>query len=443
MRLISTRGASTPVDLRTALLAGTAPDGGLYVPEQLAPIAADALAAIAETPAAEPTDLRPVARLAARHLLAGDLAPATIDDVVDRALDFPVPRVELGSGLALLELFWGPTLAFKDVGARFMAHLLRELVTDIALEPYTVLAATSGDTGSAVAQAFHGLAGFRVVVLFPAQGVSAAQRRQFSTLGGNVRAVALHGTFDDCQGLVKGAFADPELRTARLVSANSINIGRLLPQAFYHLNLALRQRPRSGRPLAVVVPSGNFGNVAAGLLAKRLGAPIDHLIAATNANDVVPVWLETGGDLKPRPSVATVSNAMDIGNPSNVERIRWLYGDDLEALRRDLSAVSVSDEQTLQTMAAVHREHSLLIDPHTAVGVHAATSLRSRLPGHDFVVLATAHAAKFADVVVRATGVEPSMPPALDRVMRVPEQVEEVAPDIRDLRSLILGPFGS
>ena len=312
MKLVSTGGESPAADVRTALIQGLAPDGGLYLPERMDPIDASILAGLLGQ------SFSVVSRVVARHLLGSTIPPADLDRIVDAALNFEVPLVALSDDLYVLELFHGPTLAFKDVGARFMAQLMGYLNSEDEA-PLTILAATSGDTGSAVAQAFFGVPGIRTVILFPKDKVTPLQERQFSTLGGNVHVLEVEGTFDDCQRLVKSAFSDPTLRDAvRLSSANSINIGRLLPQIFYYF-YAAAQLPTETAPL-FSVPSGNFGNLTAGLMAKRLGLASRGFVAVTNVNDVVPEYLRTGV-VRPRPSTPTISNAMDVGNPSNLARI--------------------------------------------------------------------------------------------------------------------------
>lgn len=323
----TTRGAA-PVDLAEAIFRGLAPDGGLYVPSVVPDLVATA--SVPDLSSAGEADLRPIARWAA-PLLFPSQPPNMLDRVVERAFPFSVPVVEVEPGRFVLELFHGPTHAFKDVGARFMAALMGEL-DEAPHPPRTVLVATSGDTGGAVADAFHGMPGYRVVVLFPRVGVSERQRRQMTTLGDNVHALSVEGTFDDCQRMVKGAFADADLASRyRLTSANSINIARLLPQLFYYLHAAHRmtawpQRSMSGETAGptFVVPSGNLGNLCAGLLARAAGMPARGFVAATNANRAFADFL-AGSPFEPRPSVVTSSSAMDVGDPSNLERIRWLH----------------------------------------------------------------------------------------------------------------------
>jgi len=422
---VSTRGAG-PVSFRVALLAGVAPDGGLWVPSSVPPLPGP-------PPSSLVGDFTGTAAWAARAILGRIAPPDVLESVVRGALDFPVPLVAIEPGIHVLELFHGPTLAFKDVGARFMAGMMRALDPDPAQER-TILVATSGDTGSAVAHAFRGAERTRVVVLFPEHGVSERQRRQMTTLGRNVRAVAVAGSFDDCQRMVKAAFADAELaERARLTSANSINVGRLLPQALYYVHAAATLG-WDARP-TFVVPSGNLGNLTGGLLAMRAGMPTSGFVAACNANRVFPDYLATR-ILETRPSIPTASNAMDVGDPSNLERIRWMYGGDVGALARDVRATSVDDARTRETIRQVHRRTGYVLDPHGAVAFAAALELPTvQAP---LVVLATAHPAKFPDVVEEATGVRTQAPARLAAVMDAPERVERIAPDGAALRDLIL-----
>ena len=438
MRFVSTEARAPSVTLSEALLEGPAPDGGLYVPERL-----DALAD-AEVSALRGQPFNAIALSLGRRLFGAEVSVEELAPLLEAALDFPVPLVEIEPGVYCLELFHGPTLAFKDIAARVMARLLSRFVS-AGRPTTTVLVATSGDTGSAVAHAFSGLPGFRVCVLYPRGLVTEAQRRLFTTLGGNVTAVAVDGTFDDCQRLARRAFADPDLRRRRpLASANSINIGRLLPQVFYYFH-AWAQLPDAvagarRADLVVSTPSGNFGNLTAGLLAKRLGLPVSRFVAATNVNDVVPRYLRTGR-LRPRTSTATISNAMDVGDPSNFARVLHLYsgGDDPPAaLRRDVAGHAFDDAATRAAMRDVYERCGYLLDAHTAVGyLGLKAELEAR--GGTGIVLATAHPAKFVDVVRDAVGIEPSAPPALTRSAALPERIVTISDEYRALRDLLDG----
>ncbi len=421
----STRGAP-PVSFSEALFRGLAPDGGLYVPEdaeRLDDAPPDADAAFGRT-----------ALWTARRLLSGAVNEAVLERIVGEALDFPVPLVPVEDGVYVLELFHGPSLAFKDVGARFMARAMAELHPGDGGR-HTILVATSGDTGSAVARAFHGLEGYRVVVLFPKDGISERQRRQMTTLGGNVTAVAVEGTFDDCQRLVKAAFADEALRARHgLTSANSINVGRLLPQSFYYVHAAVRLG-WSDAPASFVVPSGNLGNLTGGLLAHRLGMPARRFLAASNANRVFPEYLDSGA-FHPRPSVPTISNAMDVGDPSNFERIRMLFGDDIGLLGQTVSGAWCSDEETRSCIADVHRRTGYVLDPHTAVA-YRALEKSGELGAAPAVVLATAHPAKFPEVVEEAIGRRLEIPEALARALRGEEHSVTMPPELSALAELM------
>jgi threonine synthase len=430
LRYVSTEGKTPETTLREALFRGLAPDGGLYMPAPLPRLSAGDLAHVREI------QWPGIASFLAHRLLAGAVDAEAVDSVVERAFDFPLPLLPLTDRIHLLDLSRGPTLAFKDVGARFMAHLMAHFREDEA-EPLTILTATSGDTGGAVAHAFLGLPGIRVVVLFPDGKVSTRQERQFSTLGENVRAVAVQGDFDDCQRMAKDAFRDSELRNAlSLSSANSINVGRFLPQSFYFVHAWGRIRP-APLPLLFSVPSGNFGNLAAGLMAKAMGLPDVTFLAATNANDGVPRYLRTGR-FRPRPSRRTLSTAMDVGNPSNLARILHLYRRDLDRLRSDLTGRSVTDLETRDTIRRVHHECGHVLDPHTAVGFMALERELEARPGTTGVLLATASPAKFAEVVEPIIGEPLPVPEALARGLAAERRVTPMAPESAALREFLL-----
>jgi threonine synthase len=366
------------------------------------------------------------------RLLADELGHEPVARAAREALDFPVPLVPVKPGIFALELFHGPTLAFKDFGARFFAAVL-ELVREPG-QPVTILTATSGDTGAAVARAFWRRPGVRVVVLYPRGRVSALQELQLVTLGENVTALAVDGAFDDCQALVKAAFADADL-TARhgLTSANSINVARLLPQTLYYAEaVAALRRLGIAEPPVIAVPSGNFGNLCAGLLARAMGLPVKAFVAATNANTTVPEYLDTG-EYRIRPSVATLSNAMDVGAPNNWERIEYLFQGDLDALRRVLRWGARSDEETERSIRDL-RAQGYLADPHAAV---AYGVLKDRLsPGETGVFLGTAHTAKFLPVYEKM-GIEISIPPVLSELQGRPFLAREIPNDFGALREAL------
>jgi threonine synthase len=426
MDWISSRGASPPVKFIDALFAGTAPDGGLYMPERIDPLPAGALRRV------QGADLVTIGTVVGAHLLRGEITEAQLEPLVRDALDFPVPLVQVTDRVWALELFHGPTLAFKDVGARVQARLLHHFTDGT---PLTILVATSGDTGSAVAQAFHRVPDTRVVVLYPAGQVSDVQEAQMASMGDNILAVAVDGTFDDCQRLVKTAFADDELRAhVWLTPANSINLGRLLPQVFYYFLVSAVGGDRG--PL-VAVPSGNFGDLTAGLIAKRLGLQVQHFVAATNVNDAVPRYLESGL-YDPKDSIRTVANAMDVGAPSNFERMQWLYGGDLDALRRDVTGFAYEDARVVAEIGHVYRQHGYVLDPHGAIGWLALNdALRSADPADVGVFLATAHPAKFREVVEPAIGQAVPLPPVLAEVITRPRSSMKLSSDYADLRALL------
>ena len=399
MNWISTRGTAPPVPFIDALFGGTAVDGGLYVPERIDPLPPATLSSLCDA------DLIERATRVGSHLFAGEISEPQFRELIVDALDFPVPLVQVTDRIWALELFHGPTLAFKDIGARVQARLLHHFTDGT---PLTILVATSGDTGSAVAQAFHGVPDTRVVVLYPAGQISDVQEAQMASLGGNIRALAIGGTFDDCQRLVKRAFADDDLRKhVWLTPANSINVGRLLPQVFYYFTVLTLGNPY------VSVPSGNFGNLTAGLIAKRLGLPVQRFVAATNINDVVPAYLKSGV-YEPRPSIHTVANAMDVGAPSNFERIQWLYGGDHDAICRDIVGAVFDDTRVVAEIGNAYRQHGYLLDPHGAIAWLALNQvLADAPPDTRGVFLATAHPAKFREVVEPAIGKTVPLPKQL------------------------------
>ncbi len=410
MKYRSTLHRSPEVSLREAVLRGSAPDGGLYMPVEIPHLKPSFLKGLSSL-------TLPEIALEVGGLFTGDEIPAPVLlNIATDAFNFPAPLVAIGDRLHILELFHGPTLAFKDFGARFMARLMGYFVQESG-QQLTVIVATSGDTGSAVAHAFLGVPGIRVVILYPTGRVSDAQEKQLTTLGQNITALEVSGSFDDCQRLAKQALVDPVVtEKLTITSANSINIARLIPQSFYYFSAVAQLGQPESLP-AFAVPSGNFGNLTGGLLAKRTGLGVAQFIAATNANDVFPEFLRSGKML-PRASRHTISNAMDVGNPSNFARIIDLYDNDLQAIRRDIWGCSFSDEETLRVMHDVEERHGYVLDPHTAVGVlgwqsFAKQNHRATNGATNGIVLATAHPAKFAETVARATGVQPEMPERL------------------------------
>ena len=446
MQVCSTRDPAARLSFSAALLAGLPPDGGLYQPAP-PPDLRRQIAALPEHASFVQVAATLSAALFAEELAARDGGPAgAARALAEAAFPFAPGLSWLSDGIALLELFHGPTCAFKDFGAAYLAALLERGIAGGAGDSgpagaarAVVLVATSGDTGGAVARAFRGRAGIEVVLLYPSGRISRLQEQQLTALGGNVHALEVAGSFDDCQRLVKRALADPELvAAARLCPANSINLGRLLPQAFYYVFAGLRLRAR-GRP-RFCVPSGNFGNLTAGVYAAQWGLPVAGFWAATNRNDVVPQYLDSGA-WSPHASFATLSNAMDVGDPSNFERIRARWNHDPAALQANLQGCAVSDDDTLATIRQVYRRDGRLLDPHTAVGVAAARRLRAAGAGgagEPVVVLATADAGKFPETVRRATGVTPPVPQPLQELMERPTHATPLQPRFPELRAFIL-----
>ncbi len=431
MRYRSTSRKAPLTSLRGAVLRGLAPDGGLYMPAEIARHSPEELEEFRGLPFTE------VCFRVARPFATPDVPEEVLWQVVSEAINFPVNLVSLSPGLHILELFHGPTLAFKDFGARFMARLMGYFVRG-ETRPLTVLVATSGDTGSAVAHGFLRVPGIRVVILYPSKRISEAQEKQFTTLGENITALEVAGTFDDCQRLVKQAFSDTELnKHAWLTSANSINIGRLLPQMFYHV-AAYRQLPVASVPLIVSVPSGNFGNLTAGIFAKRIGLPVAKYVASTNANDVVPEYLRSG-EFRPRPATATFSNAMDVGNPNNFPRLLDLCRNRLEYLQKEIWGHGATDEETLAAMKVLHDKFGYIADPHTAVGVLGweAYKLEHAEPAQG-LVLATAHPAKFADVVMKAIGTAPPLPDRLAAYLKREKLSLPISSSYDDFKQFLL-----
>ncbi len=430
MKFVSTRGGTPPTGIDAALIAGLAPDGGLYVPESIP--AFDASAAHAASPSLAATAAEALAPYFAESSLR-DTLPA----LCARAYSFDAPlRALRGHGDHLLELFHGPTAAFKDYAARFLAECLSALRAPDAPET-TILVATSGDTGAAVAGAFHRRPGFAVVILYPDGRVSPRQAHGLECWGDNVRTFRVAGTFDDCQRMAKTALSDRDLRERMaLTSANSISLGRLLPQLAYYAHTARNFFATHDAPLNLVVPTGNLGNAAAALVAKRMGFPIGDIVLATNANDVLPRFF-AGGDYAPEATKATLANAMDVGAPSNFERLRHWFADDA-ALRAALRAESVDDATIRATIAAAPERHGVVACPHTACGLHALEGIRATGDTRPWAVVATAHPAKFDSIVEPLVGHAVDVPPALAECLAQPAHGEALAADDAALHARLL-----
>ena len=429
MRFQSTRDAAITAGFGEALARGLAPDGGLYVPQRWPEVAPADLDAAADLPALAARLIGPFAE--------GDALAASMAPICAEAFSFPAPVADLEPGrLAVLELFHGPTAAFKDFGARFLAACLARL-REPRSRTLTILVATSGDTGGAVAAAFHGRPGIEVVVLFPKGRVSPTQQQQLTCWGGNVRAFAVRGTFDDCQRLAKQAFLDEPLRRSReLSSANSINLGRLLPQAVYYAATARSLAGPGGEPVSFIIPSGNLGNAMACIWARRLGLPIGEIVLAHNANRTVPEFLG-GAPWRPRPSVATLASAMDVGDPSNMERLRAFYPDN-QRLRAAVSACSVDDEAIRARIRADYRRLGRIWCPHTAVAAEAYARLsEARRRAGRWVLVATAHPAKFREIVAPLIGREVPVPASLAELFARPSAYREIEADLGALRTAL------
>ena len=428
MHYISTRKADHAVTLGEAIARGLAPDGGLYVPQEFPHFTARQFENDFELPQ---LGMRLLAPFAAGDPLADEL-PA----ICNEAFDFPAPLATLPNApapLSVLELFHGPTGAFKDFGARFLAACM-ERIQRGQRRKLTILVATSGDTGSAVAAAFHGKPWVDVAVLYPKGKVSDRQAQQLACWGGNVRTFAVNGTFDDCQRVVKEAFADPALaETHQLSSANSINVGRLLPQMVYFAKAGLELWRESGRRANFIVPTGNLGNALACIWARHVGVPIGEIVLATNANQSITEYLRTG-EWAPRPSVATLANAMDVGNPSNMERLRALHPD-FEELQGQIGASSVDDIEIRGTIRRDSHELDRLWCPHSATAAKVFRRLLARGARGHWVIVATAHPAKFNEIVEAQTGREAPVPESLARLLALPRQETELDPTLEALRT--------
>ncbi len=430
----STRTPEDRVPFADALFRGLAPDGGLYVPEHH-PDLSGLMASLPEGSAFADT-----AAALSRGLFGDELGEETAERIARRAFSFSPALRPVTEGIAVLELFHGPSCAFKDFGAGFLAAAMEELLAGEERRA-VVLTATSGDTGAAVARAFHGREHIDVVILYPSGRVSPLQEKQLTALGGNVTALEVSGSFDDCQRMVKEAFTNGDL-TARvpLTSANSINLGRLIPQGFYYVWAWLQDRSRVPEPV-FCVPSGNFGNLTAGLYAGAWGLPVRRYLAATNANDVVPSYLNTG-HYETRASIHTLSNAMDVGAPSNYERMADLYHDKVGEFRDHITGFAVTDAETRETIARIRREHDYLMCPHTAVGWKAAERWREDHPEDDVILLSTAHPAKFLEIVEETTGRAVPLPAPLAEMAGREKQAVPVGTDPRELADFLVREFG-
>jgi threonine synthase len=425
MHFYSTRNIGLKATIEEALLAGIASDGGLFMPSEFPLVYAQIEKA---------DSFHSIAFKIIAPFLQSYFGGAEIHQIIKDSFNFEVPIVSLTNHLKIVELFHGPTLAFKDFGGQFMANSL-SMILKRNKQRATILVATSGDTGGAVANGFFDKENIEVVILYPKGKVSKLQELQLTTFGKNITAICVDGTFDDCQRLVKIAFADSELtKQLGLSSANSINIGRLLPQMSYYAYASHQHFLSTGEKPTIVVPSGNFGNITAGLFVKKMGFPIGRFVAATNANDVVPIYL-ANGTYSPRPSVQTLSNAMDVGAPSNLERINCLFNDDVTAIKNVLTAVSVSDLETKNTMLDTYTKHHYIADPHTAVGIHAANEVSLK---ETTFVMSTAHPSKFKQEVESILEIDVALPKQLSDLLDKESEKVEIDNDFEELSSFLL-----
>lgn len=431
MKYYSTNKKASDATLEEAVVRGLAGDKGLYMPRSIKTLPKSFYDEI------ENLSFQEIAYRVADAFFGEDIPADTLKHIVYDTLNFDTPVVKVKDNIYSLELFHGPTLAFKDVGGRFMARLLGYFIRKEGKKQVNVLVATSGDTGSAVANGFLGVEGIHVYVLYPKGKVSEIQEKQFTTLGQNITAIEVDGTFDDCQALVKNAFMDKELNEhMQLTSANSINVARFLPQAFYYF-YAYAQMKKLGKAdkLVICVPSGNFGNITAGLFGKRMGLPVERFIAANNRNDIFYQYLKTG-EYKPRPSVATIANAMDVGDPSNFARILDLYEGSHDAIASEISGETYTDEQIRETVQKTYEETGYLLDPHGACGYRAlAENLK---PGENGVFLETAHPAKFLQTVEDIIGTEVKIPEKLQAFMRGTKQSVPMSKDFASFKVYLL-----
>lgn len=396
------------VTFERAVMDGLAPDKGLYFPEEIKPLPIAFIKSLHEKSNAE------IAFECIKSFANKEIPDEDLKKMVSETIDFDFPLVEISDDISVLELYYGPTMAFKDVGARFMARCLGYFNRNKKENKITVLVATSGDTGGAVAHGFLGVEGVEVVILYPSGKVSEIQEKQLTTLGQNIHALEVEGTFDDCQAMVKKAFLDPNLSVLSLTSANSINVARWLPQMFYYF-FSVKQLNLCDIPLAVSVPSGNFGNICAGMVAQKLGLPIDHFVASTNINDTVPSFLVTGV-YEAKKSKATLSNAMDVGDPSNFVRILALFDNEAKQLKNHFSSFSFTDEETRQAMLYLYQHYHYIADPHGTVGYLGLKKFLNDHPTYRGLFLETAHPAKFLEEVEHT----------LKRKIQIPTQLLEV-----------------
>ena len=430
MNYYSTNDKSAMVNFKDATILGQAPDRGLYFPERIPQVEKSLLDNI------ESLSDQEIAFRVIRPYAGDAINESDLQRIVDETINFPIPVVHIHDSIYTLELFHGPTLAFKDIGARFMSRCLSHFSKESS-QKVTVLVATSGDTGGAVANGFYDVPGVEVVILYPSGKVSSVQEKQLATLGKNIKALEVEGTFDDCQQMVKQAFMDEDLKAKMfLTSANSINVARWLPQQFYYF-LAWKQWKFKDNPPVICVPSGNFGNICAGLLAQKSGLPVKHFIAATNANDIVTRYLQSG-IYQSRKAVATLSNAMDVGDPSNFVRILELFQREYGIVKGALSSESVSDEETVQTIEKVKRSYNYLLDPHGAVGYAVLKKYLDVHTADKGIFLETAHPVKFYDVVEPVIKEKIPLPGSVQSIINKKKESVLMPAEFGELKNFLL-----
>ncbi|MEK7190372.1 MAG: threonine synthase [Patescibacteria group bacterium] len=430
MKFYSIQKNSPLAGLREAVINGLAPDGGLYMPTKIPRLPNDFFKK------AETMSFQDIAFEASKKFFMPDIPEDVLRVIINESFNFDIPLVQLDKQIHVLELFHGPTCAFKDFAARFLARLFGFFSEQFQKE-ITILVATSGDTGSAVAKAFLDVKGIKVIILYPSGKISSLQEKQLTCMGKNITALEIQGTFDDCQKLVKQVFLDKELKEKMiLASANSINIARLLPQSFYYLYLCA-QLNKKNNPIIVSVPSGNFGNLTAGIIAKRMGAPILKFVAATNCNNVIPEYLKTG-NFKPRSSISTISNAMDVGNPSNFSRMLELYDSDVEKMRAEIYGIGFSDQDTRKAISNVFKKYNYIMDPHGAVAYLGLLDFMKNFPKSEGIFFETAHPAKFSSEVEKAIGRSVPMPKRLKTYVRRKKQAVLLKNNFSKLKDFLL-----
>lgn len=431
MKLYSTNKKSPDVNFQEAVFKGLPDDNGLFMPYQIPSLPKGFFEEMDEM------TFQDMALQVAQALIGDEIGKRDLEKIVYEAVNFPIEISQVEEDVFALELFHGPTMAFKDFGARFMSRVMGYFL-EKKQKQITILVATSGDTGSAVAHGFLGVPGISVVILYPSGKVSEIQEKQLTTIGQNVTALEIDGTFDDCQKMVKQAFLDKDLnKTRHFTSANSINIARLIPQSFYYF-YAWAMLHNSKKPVVFCTPSGNFGNLCGGLIAKKMGLPVHHFVAATNANHIVPDYLKNQ-KFEPKPSVSTIANAMDVGNPSNFPRVLAMYDNSFAKLSKDISGAWYTDEQTSQAMKTVYKEEGYLMCPHTAIGYLGTKDYLKKYAGGTGIFLGTAHPGKFYDVVDKVLGEKMELPSSLAETLKLPKKSIKMEASSEALKAYLMG----